>query len=122
MRAGRLEKVRAVRVRDGVRKPVKGRISEDGHSWYPRGPVALAARYTVDAVARDATGHRTTRHSEFRTYVPEHRFTASFVPAPGSTVGTGMIVSFAFSRPVADRAAVERAVRVTARPSAEVSG
>ncbi|WP_241833266.1 L,D-transpeptidase [Streptomyces caatingaensis] len=122
VRAGRLEKVRAVRIRDGVRRAVKGRIAPDGHSWYPKGPVALAARYTVDAVARDAAGHRTVRHSEFRTYVPEHRFTASFVPAPGATVGTGMIVSFAFSRPVADRAAVERAVRITSRPVTEVSG
>ncbi|MDG4535673.1 Ig-like domain-containing protein [Streptomyces sp. AV19] len=122
VREGRLEKVRAVRIRGGVRKPVRGRISPDGHSWYPRGPVALAARYSVDAVARDAAGHRTTRHSEFRTYVPEHRFTASFVPAPGATVGTGMIVSFAFSRPVADRVAVERAVRITSRPSTEISG
>ncbi|WP_171166371.1 Ig-like domain-containing protein [Streptomyces sp. I05A-00742] len=123
VRQGRLERVRAVRVRDGVRRPVAGRIAPDGRSWRPSGRrIALAARYTVDAVARDAAGHRATEHAEFRTYVPAHRFVAVLTPTPGATVGTGMIVSFGFSRPVTDRAAVERAIRVTARPGTEVAG
>ncbi|KAB7851262.1 L,D-transpeptidase [Streptomyces mobaraensis] len=123
VRQGRLERVRAVRIRDGVRAPVAGRISADGRRWRPDAHrVALAARYTVDVVARDAAGHRATQHSEFRTYVPAHRFVAAVAPAPGATVGTGMIVSLAFDRPVVDRAAVERAVRVTAWPLTEVAG
>ncbi|MBZ4321903.1 L,D-transpeptidase family protein [Streptomyces sp. SCA2-4] len=123
VRQGRLERVRAVRIRDGVRRPVAGRISADGRRWRPAASrVALATRYAVDVVARDAAGHRATEHAEFRTYVPAHRFVATVAPAPGATVGTGMIVSLAFSRPVVDRAAVERAVRVTARPRTEVAG
>ncbi|MGK5637311.1 Ig-like domain-containing protein [Streptomyces sp. URMC 126] len=123
VRQGRLERVRAVRIRDGVRRPVAGRISADGRRWRPAARrLALAARYTVDVAARDAEGRRATQHSEFRTYVPEHRVVAALTPAPGATVGTGMIVSLAFSRPVADRAAVERAVKVTAWPRTEVAG
>ncbi|MEV4433894.1 Ig-like domain-containing protein [Streptomyces sp. NPDC049555] len=120
---GRLTEVTVTEVRDGVSRPVAGAVSADGHAWRPAAPrLDLAARYTVDAVAVDATGRRTARHTTFTTYVPEHRFVGYFAPEPGTTVGTGMIVSFGFSRPVTDRAAVERAIRVTSRPPVEVVG
>ncbi|MFI9236764.1 Ig-like domain-containing protein [Streptomyces sp. NPDC053079] len=122
---GRLERVRVAEFRAGAPSavPVAGRISGDGHTWRPDAarPLALAARYTVEAVARDAAGRRTTRHTGFSTYVPPHRVIGYFTPEAGSTVGTGMIVSFGFDRPVADRAAVERAIRVTARPPTEIA-
>ncbi|SCD40029.1 Lipoprotein-anchoring transpeptidase ErfK/SrfK [Streptomyces sp. Termitarium-T10T-6] len=84
--------------------------------------LALAAKYSIDAVAVDAQGRRSARHSTFTTLVPEHRFIGYFKPENRSTVGTGMIVSFAFNRPVADRAAVEKAIRVTSDPVVEVVG
>nr|WP_307843054.1 Ig-like domain-containing protein [Streptomyces triculaminicus] len=119
---GTLERVTVAEFQDGARRTVPGRISGDGHSWRPApGGLGLAARYTVDVVARDASGHRAVRHSMFTTYVPEHRFLGYFTPEPYTTVGTGMIVSFAFSRPITDRAAVERAIRVTSRPPVEIA-
>ncbi|GHF50200.1 lipoprotein [Streptomyces mashuensis] len=120
---GVLERVRVSEYRaDGIRRTVSGRIQSGGHTWRPAGGrLDLAAHYTVDAVARDGSGRRTVRHTGFSTYVPEHRFIGSFSPEAGSTVGTGMIVSFGFSRPVADRAAVERAIRVTAQPAQRVA-
>ncbi|MEU1311388.1 Ig-like domain-containing protein [Streptomyces cinnamoneus] len=121
---GRLERVRVTEFREGVPRTVEGRISSDAHSWRPAaaGPLDLGARYAVDVVARDASGRRTVRHTGFATYVPEHRIIGYFAPEPQATVGTGMIVSFGFSRPVTDRAAVERAIRVTARPGTEIAG
>ncbi|MFH9113281.1 L,D-transpeptidase [Streptomyces globisporus] len=122
---GRLESVKVMRIEDAQQQTVAGRIAEDGRSWAPEPGVArlaLAAKYSIDAVAVDAQGRRSARHATFTTLVPEHRFIGYFKPENRSTVGTGMIVSFAFSRPVADRAAVEKAIRVTSDPVVEVAG
>lgn len=53
---------------------------------------------------------------------PRPRFVGYFTPDPGSTVGTGMIVSVVFDHPVRDRTAVDRAVTVSAKPSVPVAG
>ncbi|MGN5380241.1 L,D-transpeptidase [Streptomyces lasalocidi] len=118
---GRLEKVTVVKEQDAQDSPVPGHFSADGRSWRPDDDrLALAARYTVDAVARDADGRRSARHTTFTTLVPDERFIAYVTPENRAVVGTGMIVSLAFSREIADRAAVERAVRVSARPPVEI--
>ncbi|MBC2869247.1 L,D-transpeptidase [Streptomyces mexicanus] len=118
---GHLESVRVVRSQDAQDTPVPGHLSRDRRTWRPaEDRLALAARYTVDAVAVDGSGRRSARHTSFTTYVPRERVIAYVTPENRSLVGTGMIVSLAFSRPVAERAAVERAVRVTARPPVEV--
>ncbi|MDO0925640.1 Ig-like domain-containing protein [Streptomyces sp. TG1A-8] len=118
---GRLERVSVVRSQDARDSPVPGHIAADGRTWEPdEKRLALAAEYTVDAVARDAHGRRAARHTTFTTYVPEERFIGYVTPGNRSTVGTGMIVSLSFSHGITDRAAVERAVRVTARPSVEI--
>ncbi|MFF2859742.1 Ig-like domain-containing protein [Streptomyces rubiginosohelvolus] len=122
---GRLESVKVMRIEDAQQQTVAGRIAEDGRSWAPEPKVArlaLAAKYSIDAVAVDAQGRRSARHATFTTLVPEHRFIGYFKPENRSTVGTGMIVSFAFNRPVADRVAVEKAIRVTSDPVVEVVG
>ncbi|MCX5171617.1 L,D-transpeptidase [Streptomyces antibioticus] len=118
---GRLESVKVVRSQDAQETAVPGRISADGRSWRPDDDrLALAARYTVDAVALDADGDRAARRTTFTTQVPEERFVGYVTPENRSTVGTGMIVSLEFSREIANRAAVERAVRVTAVPDVEI--
>ncbi|MFC5658668.1 L,D-transpeptidase [Streptomyces nogalater] len=118
---GRLEKVTVVKEQDARVTPVPGRVAADGLTWLPdEERLALAARYTVDVVARDARGRRSARHTTFTTSVPGERFIAYVTPENRATVGTGMIVSLSFSREITDRAAVERAVRVTARPPVEI--
>ncbi|MET9768543.1 Ig-like domain-containing protein [Streptomyces sp. NPDC006415] len=122
---GRLESVKVLRIEDAQQQTVAGRIAEDGRSWAPEPKVArlaLAAKYSIDAVAVDGQGRRSARHATFTTLVPEHRFIGYFKPENRSTVGTGMIVSFSFNRPIADRAAVEKAIRVTSDPVVEVAG
>ncbi|MEV7082147.1 Ig-like domain-containing protein [Streptomyces sp. NPDC093516] len=118
---GRLESVRVVRSQDAQETPVPGHILADGLTWEPEEKrLALGARYTVDAVAVDGDGRRSARRTTFTTYVPKERFIGYVTPEHRATVGTGMIVSLQFSRRIADRAAVERAVRVTARPAVEI--
>ncbi len=122
VRSGRLESVKVVRFQDAGQFAVPGRVSEDGLSWRPDGDgrLATAARYTVDAVAQDGHGHRAARHAAFRTIVPTHRLIGYVTPQNRATVGTGMIVSLRFNHPVRDRAAVRRAIRVSARPAVPV--
>ncbi|MCX4856831.1 Ig-like domain-containing protein [Streptomyces canus] len=119
--SGRLESVTVVKSQDAQDFPVPGRISEDGLRWEPdEAQLALAAKYTVDAVALDAHGRRSARHTTFTTYVPEERFIGYVSPENRSTVGTGMIVSLEFNREIEHRAAVERAVHVTSKPPVEI--
>ncbi|MGW1796685.1 Ig-like domain-containing protein [Streptomyces sp. NPDC001984] len=118
---GRLESVSVVRSQDAQNTPVRGHITDDGMTWEPdERQLALAAKYTVDVVALDGRGRRSARHTTFTTYVPQERFIAYVTPENRSTVGTGMIVSLAFSREIANRAEVERAVRITAKPAVEI--
>ncbi|MFJ6390926.1 Ig-like domain-containing protein [Streptomyces sp. NPDC091972] len=118
---GRLESVTVVKSQDAQEFPVPGHISDDGLRWEPDDArLSPAAEYTVDAVALDAHGRRSARHTTFTTYVPEERFVGYVSPENRSTVGTGMIVSLEFNREIEDRAAVERAVHVTAKPPVEI--
>lgn len=119
---GRLVHVEVSRTGEAGQQPVAGRISPDGTVWRPAsGPLQLGARYTVDAVALDGEGRRSARHTTFTTSVPARRFTGHFSPQSDATVGTGLIFSMVFNRPIADRAAVERAVKVSARPGVEIA-
>ncbi|MET9421504.1 MULTISPECIES: Ig-like domain-containing protein [unclassified Streptomyces] len=122
--SGRLERVEVTRIEDATKTVVKGRISGDGLRWAPeKGTrLSLAAKYSVDVVALDGHGRRSARHTTFTTLVPNSRFIGYFKPENRSTVGTGMIVSFDFNRKIENRAAVERAIRVSSQPPVEVVG
>ncbi|AWT45594.1 MULTISPECIES: L,D-transpeptidase [Streptomyces] len=118
---GRLESVKVVKSQDAQESPVPGRISADGLTWQPaEDRLALAAEYTVDAVAVDGEGRRSARHTTFTTHVPEERFVGYVTPENRAVVGTGMIVSVEFNREITRRAAVERAIQVSAEPAVEV--
>ncbi|MEU3790822.1 L,D-transpeptidase [Streptomyces fructofermentans] len=122
VRSGRLESVEVVRSQDAQDSRVPGRIDPDGMTWRPDDPrLSLAAKYSVDTVALDGHGRRVARHTTFTTFVPDERFIAYVMPENRSTVGTGMIVSLEFNRGIANRAAVERAIRVTSSPRTEIA-
>jgi lipoprotein-anchoring transpeptidase ErfK/SrfK len=111
----------SVRVENGDGVLLAGRIIDAGRAWRPSAALALSAKYTVDAYATDGSGRRAAKHAVFTTVVPKNTFIGYFTPEDGWTVGTGMIVSLDFSRPVNDRAAVQRAVAVTSEPAVEVA-
>ncbi|WP_380285338.1 Ig-like domain-containing protein [Kitasatospora purpeofusca] len=115
---GRLVSVKLADTRGGE---VPGSLSADGTSWTPDGPLPLATAFTLDAVAEDDQGLRAVQHTDFSTMARAHTFVAFFTPEDGSTVGVGMPVSLRFSRPITDRAVVERAIAVTTDPPVEVA-
>ncbi|MEU8514764.1 Ig-like domain-containing protein [Kitasatospora sp. NPDC048722] len=111
----------SVRLADSRGTEVPGTVTPDGAAWTPDGPLPLGTAYALDAVAEDEQGRRAAQHSAFSTVARAHTFVAFLTPEDGSTVGVGMPVSLRFSRPVTDRAAVERAVRVSADPPVPVA-
>ncbi|MEU1418900.1 Ig-like domain-containing protein [Kitasatospora sp. NPDC005751] len=111
----------SVRLADARGTEVAGTLSPDGASWAPNGPLPLGTAYTLDSVAEDDQGQKANQHTDFSTVARAHTFVAFFTPEDGSTVGVGMPVSLRFSRPITDRAAVERAVTVTADPPVELA-
>ncbi|MFG2695603.1 Ig-like domain-containing protein [Kitasatospora sp. NPDC048407] len=106
----------------GARVP--GTFTGDATGWTPDDRLAAGTAYTLDVTAEDAGGLRAVQHARFATVPPDRTFVAFFTPEDGSTVGVGMPVSLRFSRPVPaeNRAAVERAVSVTADPPEEIAG
>ncbi|MFG3145826.1 Ig-like domain-containing protein [Streptomyces sp. NPDC048243] len=75
-------------------------------------------KYTVTAKTDDGSEHITS----FVTKSPGETFVGRFTPEANSTSGVGMPVSIAFTHAVADRAAVEKAITVTAEPAVEIVG
>ncbi|MEV0534948.1 Ig-like domain-containing protein [Kitasatospora sp. NPDC050463] len=111
----------SVRLADAKGTEVAGTVSEDGAVWTPKGPLPLGTAFTLDSVAEDDQGQKANQHTAFSTVARAHTFVAFFTPEDGSTVGVGMPVSLRFSRPITDRAAVEKAVLVRADPPVEVA-
>jgi lipoprotein-anchoring transpeptidase ErfK/SrfK len=121
---GGLERVRVTHKSRGAAHRLPGRLSSDGRTWRPTAPgrkLKLGSRYTVDVVAEDSEGRRSARHTTFTTKAQPRRVIGFFTPEHRQTVGTGMILSIRFNRPIRERAAVERAIRVTANPSVRVA-
>ena len=104
----------------GPKGPVAGELSSDGTTWTVEpGALGYGARYRIEATAMDARGVPVTRVAEFSTIEPEEYFAGQVSPAAGSTVGVGMPITVTFSRPIKDKAAVERAMVIRTPTSIE---
>ncbi|WP_328552467.1 L,D-transpeptidase [Streptomyces sp. NBC_00358] len=86
--------------------------------WTSSGNPYSGTKYTVTAKAKGAQEHIAT----FVTKSPGETFVGYFTPEANSTSGVGMPVSVNFTKAVTDRAAVEKAITVTAEPAVEVVG
>ncbi|MEO3891218.1 Ig-like domain-containing protein [Nonomuraea sp. B5E05] len=101
-------------------EPVPGGLDRSGTVWRSRWTLRPAAEYTVSATATVAGGPATVALGRFRTRAAGRTFqVAATAPLPGETVGTGMPIIIDFDTPVEDRAAVERALEVTAEHPVE---
>ncbi|MGW1783215.1 L,D-transpeptidase [Streptomyces sp. NPDC002143] len=101
---------------------VSGERSPDKKSWAPSGELKHGTTYRLTAVATGADGHRTTKAVTFKTLAEADRFTGTYTPESGSTVGVGMPVSITFDKPITDKKAVESAVEVSADSGQTVVG
>lgn len=114
--AGSLTAV-TVQAPDGTALP--GALDAAGTTWTSSAPLALATQYAVHATAANAAGAVTTTDSTLTTLTPTATAFPAVAPLGGSTVGIGMPIILTLDEPVAAdrRAAVERALVVTASPT-----
>lgn len=110
----------AIELIDGRNARVPGRLAEDGALWKPDAPLAYDTTYTWSGWAKGADGERVPIAGSFATVKPKRLVKATLNVADGQTYGVAMPVAVNFSAPVADRAAVERALSV--RTSIPVEG
>ena len=98
--------------------------SSDGHvlaggygggasSWQTSYALAPSQTYQVTATAVNARHKQTEISGTFRTFRPAHSIVASTTITPQQSYGIGMPIMISFSRPVTDKAAVERSLQVT---------
>ncbi|MFJ1970828.1 Ig-like domain-containing protein [Streptomyces sp. NPDC087903] len=117
---GRLTDVTAV---DATGRYVVGELSADGSRWHSTSPLAANAHYTVRVSTEDEDGAPGRKVLTFDTSKPttNKRLTVTFGPKSG-TYGVGQPVTAELNKPVKDkaqRAIVERALRVDSTPAVQ---
>ncbi|MER6180117.1 Ig-like domain-containing protein [Streptomyces sp. NPDC001652] len=95
-----------------------GTYNEAKTRWTSTRNPYSGTRYTVTAQAEGGDARTAT----FTTRSPGETFVGYFTPEADSTSGVGMPVSINFTHAVSDKAAVEKAITVTAEPAVEVVG
>jgi len=107
-----------VTVVDGGGTSVHGAVKESTDTpgsevWTPDSPLAYGTKYTLTAKATNAAKKEAKASTTFTTVTPKTLSTPSVGPLGGTTVGVGMPIRVFFDQPVADRAAVEKHLKVT---------
>ncbi|HVB45475.1 MAG TPA: Ig-like domain-containing protein [Streptosporangiaceae bacterium] len=92
---------------------VSGTLNAARTVWHSNWTLPVAKALTVTATAADQAGHVVTRTSTFRTLTPAQSFTTMIFEGYQQTYGVGMPIILEFSRPITNRAAVERSLVVT---------
>ena len=115
--SGRLTSV-TVHTGPGDKTPIPGQIDPSGTTWtsLPGSVYGPDTTYQVTANATATDGRPTVATSTFTTLKPAKKVTARVAPPNGSTVGVGHPIALYLSTPVADRAAVERRLKVITDP------
>jgi lipoprotein-anchoring transpeptidase ErfK/SrfK len=109
----------SVRVTTSRGETLNGKLSSDGASWKSSGTLLPGTSYTVSASTSATDGTARTTSSTFKTRRASVVSTTFIQPNDGWTVGVGMPIVVIFSRPVTNRAAVEKGLTVTSsKPAA----
>jgi lipoprotein-anchoring transpeptidase ErfK/SrfK len=103
----------SVVLRDAAGAVVPGSYAAGSQGWRTGWALAPGRSYQVTATAVNRLGRRTVVSAAFRTFRPARGFTAATTLTPGETVGVGMPIMVTFSRPITDRAAVERSLAIS---------
>ncbi|WP_240810060.1 Ig-like domain-containing protein [Actinomadura sp. WMMA1423] len=116
VRQGTIEDV-TVSAKGGV---VEGDLNADRTRWRSRWSLKPGTAYTVAATALGKDGRTRTVRSAFTTAKADKTNGVTIeAPFNRETVGVGIPIIVHFTRPVQDRAAVERALEVTADKTVE---
>ncbi|MFJ1785216.1 Ig-like domain-containing protein [Streptomyces anulatus] len=110
-------KLKAVSVTAGKDGALTGKISADGRTWTSDRVAAPGTAYTVEAQDADGGSDRAV----FATAEAEKVNKLSLAPGKNTTVGIAQPLSVVFDHPVKDKAAVERALKVSTSNDTEGS-
>ncbi|MFC8655714.1 Ig-like domain-containing protein [Streptomyces parvus] len=110
-------KLKAVSVKPGEGGPLVGKISADGRTWTSDRVAAPGTAYTVEATDADGGSDRAT----FATAEAGKVNKLSLAPGKDTTVGIGQPLSVVFDHPVKNKAAVEKALKVSTSNDTEGS-
>ncbi|NDJ90798.1 L,D-transpeptidase [Mycolicibacter kumamotonensis] len=94
---------------------VDGRLSPDGLTWSTTEPLGYNKRYTVNAKSL-GLGGVTSRQVTFQTHSPQNLTMPYVMPRDGEVVGVGQPVAIRFDENIVDRAAAEKAIKITTDP------
>ncbi|MGW5722083.1 L,D-transpeptidase [Amycolatopsis sp. NPDC003865] len=112
-------KVGSVTLTGADGKVVAGKARPDGSGWDSAEPLGYNKTYKLTATATGTDGKPVTQESSFSTVKPARQLGVSVNLEEGETVGVGLPLIFTFSGNVADKAAAEKALKVTAEPATE---
>ena len=114
-----------VQMVNDVGKPVEGVTTPDNMVWKPTVPLGYGRTYTVTATGRGTDETTRALVSTFTTLVPGNQTALRLTTTgnqdllEGGTYGIGTVVVARFDEPIPDRAAAQRALRVTTSPPVE---
>ncbi|MGH3328674.1 MAG: Ig-like domain-containing protein, partial [Streptomycetales bacterium] len=98
---------------------VEGELSSDRARWTAAQSLTLDTNYTVHVTAVDEHGLSKATQTAFSTIEPAATLETYVAPLEAQTVGVGMPLLVTLSESVDNRAAVERALQVEAKPATE---
>lgn len=96
---------------DGV--VVAGQIADDGSTWTLTDRLAYNSTYTFAGVMVQADGAEVPLEGTLATVKPQATVRAALQIPSGTTVGIAAPIILSFAEPIADKAAVQRALTVT---------
>jgi lipoprotein-anchoring transpeptidase ErfK/SrfK len=97
---------------------VDGTFSPDRVTWSTSEPLGYNKRYTLTAQSLGLAG-ATTESMTFKTHSPANLTMPYLLPNDGEVVGVGQPIAVRFDENIPNRAAAERAIKVTTVPPVE---
>ncbi len=110
-------KLAQVKVTDAKGTELPGKIADDGKTWTSERNAPPGAEYKVEAQNTESQSATT----QFKTSAADKVNKVSINIPKGSTVGVAMPVSIVFDNPVANKAEVEKQLKVTTSNNTEGS-
>ncbi len=99
-------------------RSIGGRLSPDGLRWSTTEQLGYNRRYTLTVKAL-GLGGATNKQMSFQTTSPAHLTMPYVNPGDGEVVGIGEPVAIRFDENIANRAAAQKAIKITTNPPVE---
>ncbi|HEY8294623.1 MAG TPA: Ig-like domain-containing protein, partial [Micrococcaceae bacterium] len=108
---GTIKSVSLTETRSGT--AVEGALSADGSTWTADGPLKFDTAYSYDFTVVDGANRQTHKTQTFNTVPAANEADAAVYPQDGQQVGVAQPIQITFSEPVVNKAAVEKAIKIT---------